>query len=177
MRDFLIDTNIWEYWFNESREPEHSHVLRRVSELKKQCERTESFFRVWISSISWGEIEYGYQVQAKKERSLETQFKQFIHRISPVEFLIDKHITQDYGRIRGRLFDKFGPKDKRKKGQRPEQLIDPETSLSLGIQENDLWIVAQAITRDLILVTNDKKSFKRFLEVTGEELHIENWAE
>lgn len=176
MRDFLIDTNIWEYWFNQAIEPEHSHVLKRVSELKKRCERTKSSFRVWISSVTWGELEYGYQVQTKEERSLETPFRQFIHGIAPKEFLIDKHVTRDYGRIRARLFEKYGPKDKKKKSLRPEQLVDPVTSLQLKIQENDLWIVSQAIARDLTLVTNDRKSLEPLLEVAGNELHIENWA-
>lgn len=176
MRDFLIDTNIWEYWFNEAREPQHSNVLKRVSELKKRSEKQKAPFRVWISSVTWGEPEYGYQVQANKERSLEAPFRQFIRGIAPKEFVIAKHVTRDYGRIRAKLFEKYGPKDKKKKSVRPEQLIDPVTSLQLKIQENDLWIVAQAITRDFTLVTNDRKSLKPLLGVAGEELHIENWA-
>jgi predicted nucleic acid-binding protein len=176
MRDFLIDTNIWEYWFNEAREPEHSNVLKRVSELKKEREKAEAPFRVWISSVTWGELEYGYEVQTDKERSLEASFRQFIRTISPMEFVINKHVTRDYGRIRARLFEKYGPKDKRKRGLRPEQLIDPVTSLELKIQENDLWIVSQAVMKDLTLVTNDRKSLQPLLEVLGSELHIENWA-
>ena len=176
MRDFLIDTNIWEYWFNPAREPEHSHVLKRVSELKKLREKMKSPFRVWMSSMTWGELEYGYQVQTNKEHSLETPFRQFIHKIGPKEFVVNKHVACIYGRIRARLFEKCGPKEKKKKGLRPEQLIDPVTALQLRIQENDLWIVSQAITRDFILVTNDRKSLQPLLEVAGDELHIENWA-
>jgi predicted nucleic acid-binding protein len=176
MRDFLIDTNIWEYWFNPAREPEHSHVLKRISELKKRCERTEFSFRIWISCVTWGELEYGYQVQTKKERSLETPFRRFIHGIAPKEFFIDRHVAHDYGRIRARLFNKYGPSEKKKKGRRPEQLIDPATSLELQIQENDLWLVAQAITRDFVFVTNDRKSLQPLLEVAGDELNVENWA-
>jgi len=177
MRDFLIDTNIWEYWFNEAREPEHSNVLRRVSELKRQCEEKGIFFRVWISSVTWGEIEYGYQTQTSEKRSLELSFRKFIHGMAPKEFPIDKHVTRDYGIIRAKLFDKCGPRDKRKKRRRPEQLIDPATALELKIQENDLWIVSQAITKDLVLVTNDRKSLKPLVEILSEELHIDNWAE
>ncbi|MBA7697023.1 hypothetical protein ES703_105681 [subsurface metagenome] len=64
------------------------------------------------------------------------------------------------------------PKKKRA-GLRPEQLVDPVTSLELGIQENDLWIAAQVVVRGLILVTTDKLSHIR--EVAGDDLHIENW--
>jgi predicted nucleic acid-binding protein len=90
--------------------------------------------------------------------------------------MIDKHVTPEYGRIRAMLFEKYGPKGKRISGLRPEQLIDPVTSLELKIQENDLWIVSQAVTRDFTLVTNDRASLRPLLEVAGEELHIENWA-
>lgn len=176
MRDFLIDANIWEYWFNPAREPQHSNVLKWVSELKRRCEKEKAPFRVWISSVTWGEIDYGYEVQTNKERSLEAPFREFIHGIAPMEFLIDKHVARDYGRIRARLFKKYGPKDKKKKSLRPEQLIDPVTSLELKIQENDLWIVSQAIMKDLTLVTNDRKSLQPLMEVAGNELHIENWA-
>lgn len=176
MRDFLLDTNIWEYWFNPKKEPEHSHVLKHVSELNKLCEENESPLRVWISSVTWGELEYGYQTQANKERSLETPFRQFIHKISPVEFVVNKHVACHYGRIRARLFEKYGPKEKKKKGLRPEQLIDPATSLQLQIQENDLWLVAQAITKKLVLVTNDRKSMKPLRDAAGDELTVENWA-
>lgn len=175
MRDFLIDTNIWEYWFNPKREPQHSNVLKCVGELKQQFENGKNPFRVWISSVTWGEIEFGYQWQKKKDGSLETQFRQFISDIAPIEFQIDKHVAREYGRIRAVLFEKFGPKDKKIDGRRPEQLIDPVTSLELGIQENDLWITAQAVTFNLTLVTNDKR-MARIREVAGEELYIENWA-
>jgi predicted nucleic acid-binding protein len=108
---------------------------------------------------------------------LETSFRQFIHGIAPKEFLIDKHVTHDYGRIRARLFEEYGPKEKKRKGLRPEQLVDPVTSLQLKIQENDLWIVSQAITRDFVFVTNDRKSLQPLVEAIGGELHIEYWAE
>ena len=177
MRDYLLDTNIWEYWFNPARQPEHGRVLKRVSEIEEQCEQAKSTLRVWISSITWGELEYGYQVQLQEGRSLEISFRQFIHGIAPKEFLIDKHVTYDYGRIRARLFEKYGPREKKKKGIRPEQLVDPVTSLQLKIQENDLWIVSQAIRRDFVLVTNDRRSLRPLMEVAGDELHVEYWAD
>ncbi len=177
MRDFLIDTNIWGYWFNPNQEPEHSNVLKRVAELKQQFENGKNPFQVWISSITWGEIEFGYQWQTKKDDSLETQFRQFISDITPIEFKIDKHVTREYGRIRAMLFEKSGLlKGKKINGRRPEQLIDHVTSRELRIQENDLWIVSQAITRDFTLVTNDRASLRPILDVVGGKLHIENWA-
>ena len=114
MRDFLIDTNIWEYWFNEKREPWHSRVLNRVSELKKYSD-----VRLHISSVTWGEIAYGYQAQKEKERSLEVPFRQFIRELAPKEYRIDRSVVGDYGRIRAGLFEKCMSEGK-KKGLRPE---------------------------------------------------------
>jgi predicted nucleic acid-binding protein len=79
-----------------------------------------------------------------------------------------------YGMLRARLFENYTPNNKKRKGLRPEQLIDPVTSLELGIQENDLWIAAQAMSQNLTLVTNDK--LHQIHEVAGDELHIDNWA-
>jgi len=50
------------------------------------------------------------------------------------------------------------------------------TALTLGIQENDLWIAAQAIERHFILVTSDHR-MTRIREIASEaELVIEDWA-
>ena len=62
----------------------------------------------------------------------------------------------------------------RKKGLPLEKLVDRFTWLELGSLENDLWIAAQAISRNLILVTNDKLT--RITEVAGSDLRIDNWA-
>lgn len=176
MRDYLLDANIWAYWFNQAKEPEHSNVLKQVSKLDRLNEETRSPYRIWISSVTWGEIEYGYLAQSDKERSQETPFRQFIHEIGPKEFVLGKHVACDYGRIRAKLFEKYGPKEKRKRGLRPEQLIDPVTSLELKIQENDLWLVAQAINRDLVFVTHDRKSIQPLRDVAGDDLTVEDWA-
>ena len=171
MRDFLIDTNIWEYWFNPNCE-QHPNVLRKATEIQKKS-------KLWISVVTWGEIEFGYNVISEGKRSREAEFHQFVNSNGPKEYPIDKHVTEVYGKIRARLFENCTPKGKKKK-RRPEQLIDPASSFELKIQENDLWIVSQAITQNLILVTNDKKSLgplRKAVEDAGENLTIDNWAD
>lgn len=177
MRTFLLDTNIWEYWFNRKGHPKESdNIQRRIEQLINQEQNIEQF--VWqpvISVITWGEIDYGYKVTTKKEQSREAEFRKFLSSINPWTVSIDRHVAKTYGELRARLFEKCAPKDKKKKKLRPEQLIDPATSLELKIQENDLWITAQAVTFNLTLVTNDKK-MRHIHEVAGGELYIENWA-
>ena len=107
MRDFLIDTNIWAYWFNPNCE-EHLNVLKKATKLKKND-------KLWISVITWGEIEYGYNVRSKNQRSLETEFRQFVNSNTPKEYPIDKHVTEVYGTIRASLFKKYASKTKKSK--------------------------------------------------------------
>ena len=177
MRSFLLDTNIWEYWYNLKGQPKESdNIQKRIDELMSQEQNIEHF--VWqpaISVISWGEIDYGYNLKHKKEPSRETEFRKFISDVGPWLVLINRHTAKTYGELRARLFEKYAPKNKKTKGLRPEQLIDPVTSLELGIQENDLWITAQAVTFNLTLVTNDQK-MKRIHDIAGKSLHVENWA-
>jgi predicted nucleic acid-binding protein len=83
---------------------------------------------------------------------------------------IDRHVSDAYGELRSSLFEKYIRKGKNK---RPEQLTDPVTATEIGIDENDLWIVAQAVTHNLTLVTNDK--MRRIFSVTHKELKHEIW--
>jgi predicted nucleic acid-binding protein len=168
MRAFLLDTNIWTYWFDPKTDSKlHANIQERLKSLP-------SFARLSISVISWGEIDYGYNVNRKKEQSREVEFRKFISGVAPWLVPINRHTAKTYGELRARLFDKYAEKNKRTKKRRPEQLIDPVTSLELKIQENDLWIAAQAISRNLMLVTND--AMEHIREVAGNSLHIDNWA-
>jgi len=175
MRDFLIDTNIWSYWFDQGREPQHSNVMKRVHELKQTREGKQATFRVWISAITWGEIEHGYQALKGQAQILEVKFRQFMQDISPAVLAVDRHVAQEYGRIKALCFDRFGPqKEKKSKRLRLNQLIDPISGRELGIDDNDLWVVAQAVTRNMTLVSDDK--LRRIRKVVGDSLNIENWA-
>lgn len=174
MAHYLLDTNIWEYWFNKEKHPEYSaNIEARVQEINDDTPGSVPA-TVAMSVITWGEIDYGYNVMTSKERSRKAPFRSFLAGQSPWTVSLDKHTAVEYGKLRAKLFEKFGPKDMKRKGLRPEQLVDPATSLQLQIQENDLWIVAQAIRYGLTLVTNDKMTGIK--AVAGSQLRIENWT-
>ena len=177
MTHYLLDTNIWAYWFNKEKHPKYAaNIEARVKELTISAETgVQDGDRIAISVITWGEIEYGYNVMTSKERSREDPFRSFIAAQSSWMVPFDKYTAAAYGKLRAGLFQKFSPKDMKRKGLRPEQLVDPATSLQLQIQENDLWIASQAIRYRLTLVTNDKMASIR--TVTGTMLRIENWAQ
>lgn len=165
MDAYLLDTNILEYWYNPNRS-EHKHVKKHIESLGEGTP-------LWISILTLGEIEYGHRLSPNPDPKAQEQYLEFINERIPYVVEIDRHTVGFYGEMRARLFEKFAPKEKRKKGLRPEELVDPITAKELGIQENDLWITAQAIQYDMVLVTNDKMN--QICKVMP-DLRVENWA-
>ena len=170
MRGYLLDTNVASDWLDSSK-PRHVAVSDKIRSL------ADTGAILFTSTIVLGEIAYGIGVAPQNMRkslaALQVQIDiQFVRE----RLLLDvtRSTASIYGDLRARLFNKFAPDDKRTKGMRPEQLTDPETSKQLGIQENDLWIAAQAIERNLVLVSND--AMKR-IKVVAPELRVEDWAQ
>ena len=104
--------------------------------------------KIGISSITIAELEYGI---AKSNSTNKEE-----NRIALLEFLLpfkfidfNQNDAYEYGRIR---------QDLRSKGK--------------IIGNMDILIGSQAVSRELILVTNNEKEFKRI-----ENLEIENWIE
>lgn len=161
MGGFLIDTMIWLYLFYPKKyHVQHANIIKRLDALPLSA-------RISTSVITWGEISVGLpsDIQARQLK--------FIKALKPSMIGIDTHIAEEYGKIRGLLREKQ-LMNNRKKGLPLEKLVDHFTWLELGSLENDLWIAAQAISRNLILVTNDKLT--RITEVAGSDLRIDNWA-
>ena len=165
MDGYLLDTNIVTYWFS-ARHAEHGPVVERIQNLNELAP-------LYVSVITIGEIEYGHRVDSPELTERQAEFVAFLERKLPLKLDVTKHSATAFGDVRARLFNRYGPRGNRTKGMRPEQLLDPATALSLGIQENDLWIAAQAIERNFVLVTND--TMDRIREVAP-ELRVENWA-
>ncbi len=164
MRGYLLDTNIVAYWF-DTRRAQHEPVAQHIQELPEATP-------LMISAITLGEIEFGLQVSKVTTQEQEA-FRVFINVNLPMVLDITKTTRIYYGMLRAGMFEKYAPNAKRRGGLRPEQLIDPITSRELGIQENDIWIAAQALEYNLVLVTNDKMD--RIRDV-GEDLRVENWT-
>jgi tRNA(fMet)-specific endonuclease VapC len=168
VRGYLLDTNIVVYWF-DARRPQHERVVRHIQELPEATP-------LMISAITLGEIEFGLQVSkvsTPEQEAAQEELRAFIDINLPMVLDVTKATRITYGTLRASLCEKYASNARRRSGLRPEQLIDPATSQELGIQENDLWIAAQALEYNLVFVTNDKMAQIR--EVCA-EFQIENWA-
>ena len=163
MRGYFLDTCVFSKWYEKD-----ERVLARVEALPN--------VPLWISVTALGEIEFGYRclLPSQHDPAKENAFKQFIRENLFIRETT-RHTVPHYGRLRALLFDKFAPRRKRWKNVRPEQLVDPVTSLELGIEENDLWMVAQAMELNFIFATTDK--MHHICEVAQGLVTIENWLE
>ena len=164
MQIYLLDTCIWSYWFNPNT-PQHERVLQHAEHFAHGS-------IIGMSVITCGEIEFGWRWQG----NVEAAYRQFLEAKNPKLFDIDKHVAAEYGQLKTLLLRAYSPWGKQ--GTPPprlNQLTDPVTAEELGVDENDLWIAAQAIVRNLVLVTNDRLA--RIRAVAADRLQIENWAE
>jgi tRNA(fMet)-specific endonuclease VapC len=175
VRDFLLDTQMITYWY-DTECPQHEAVVANVDLLRKQTEPLEHNPRFLVSVITIGEIEYGHRANPLPNPNVQAEYLKFVDERLPVRLEVIEDVTVVYGELRSRLFE-YALGEKRKRKMRPEQLVDPITSKELGIQENDLWLCAQAVTHDMVLVTND--AMHRIREVSrGMQpvLLIQNWT-
>ena len=101
---------------------------------------------VALSVVTYGELLYGAEKSLTRARALQ-ELEQFASLVQI--FPLPMAAARTYGSIRAAL---------EAKGE--------------IISSNDLWIAAHAKAADLILVTNNKREFKR---VPG--LRVENWIE
>ena len=164
MQGYLLDNNIVRYWFDGGC-PEHGPVFQHIHRLPAGTPLA-------VSAITLGEIEYGLRV-LDAAPDYEAELAGFIQEQFPMILSVTATTRIDYGTIRAQLFRKYAPRDLRRKLRLPEQLVDPVSGLNLGIQENDLWIAAQAVAHKLVLVSNDRLTH---LREVAPELQVENWA-
>ncbi|MDD4891228.1 MAG: hypothetical protein PHU85_15005 [Phycisphaerae bacterium] len=176
MSDYLLDTNVLRHWY-DPRCAEHTAVVARVQVVRKPEPQTQYVPRLFVSVITIGEIEYGHRVTTTPDIRQQAASRSFVQEQCPQSLGIDRHVTGAYGELRAWLFNNCGPKEKRTKVKRPEQLVYPSSGRELGIDENDIWIAAQAMTFKLVLVTHDSRgNFGRLLSHFSSSLVVEDWA-
>jgi len=112
---------------------------------------------VLISTVVLAEVEYGLKIAPKMGMNRQNDVRNEMAKF-PLVLDIDRHTITPYSDLRSELFKKYSPKKQRGKltVKWPEDLFDRTTAKELGVQENDIWIAAQAIQYNLILVTEDR---------------------
>lgn len=147
MDGYLFDTNAVSPLWN-ARHLEHNTVKTFLSGISQSP--------VWLSTIVLAEIEYGLKIAPKMDIESQNQVRREISN-HPLILDIDKHTIAPYSDLRAELFKTYSPRDRRGRltVKWPEDLFERTNAKILGVQENDIWIAAQAIQYNLILVTDD----------------------
>ena len=108
--------------------------------------KEKSKFGIYISALTVAELEYGIENSAKIEENRVSLLK-YLSLFKILSF--DDRDAIPYGKLKAKL---------RKDGQ----IIGPI----------DMLLAAQALSKDLIFVTNNIKEFRRI-----ENLKLENWVD
>ena len=169
MHGYLLDTNVIRCWFDGQD--------GRFPRVKTAADGRAADSPLFVSAISLGEIEYGHAMNPAGAGARRDAFVAFVRERLPQVLLISKHTAEPYGHIRARFAERFPPERGWRKKRRAEQLYDPVAARELGLDENDIWLVAQAVERNLVLVTSDRMA--RIREAVREvfpNFLFEDWA-
>jgi predicted nucleic acid-binding protein len=176
LRDFLLDTQTIRYW-HDTACAQHATLVANISALRQSAASLKLKPKLLISVITLGEISFGHKVTATPNPAAQLAYVNFVRTELPHAFDISADAAEVYGDLRMRLFNKYAPGEKRKPKMRPEQLVNPATAKELQIQENDLWLCAQAIAHGIVLVTNDRmQAIRDVASGMNPQLIVQNWT-
>lgn len=176
MANCLLDTNILSYWYDEHCE-QHDRVIASFDELCQKDKEANIHSHLFISAITLGEIAYGHRVAPNPNAAQQADYLRFVKQMCPEPLEVTKHVAEQYGGLKAWLFNHCGPNSRRSKAKRAEELCNPVTGRELGIDENDIWIAAHAITHGLTFVTNDTRGpFGKLLRKYCPSIDVAYWA-
>lgn len=166
MKVYLLDTNAASALWDEGDE-HHDDALEFATNAGASGDV------IYVSRITIGEIEYGYELYTSKEPARRRKAEANMRAFTLIRDT-DKGTTAPYAKIRAELYRQKAPRKPSGhiKNVRPERLIDKTTGQELGIQENDLWIAAIAVEYNMILVTDDRM---RHIQEAAPDLKILKW--
>ncbi|MBU0723333.1 MAG: PIN domain-containing protein [Alphaproteobacteria bacterium] len=151
MDAYLLDTTILSIYLDPGH-PHHAEKSHSLAALPAESPR-------FISAVALGELGFGVKLAAVIGKgNLPALEEMLVQARSHAVIDISHHTASLYAEIKARIAQKYLAKVLRK--DRPkyiEEWVDKATGQKLGIDENDLWMCAQAKERDLIFVTADGK--------------------
>jgi tRNA(fMet)-specific endonuclease VapC len=155
VRGYLLDTNHVEAFFRK--EPSIIQKVRTIP-----AERL-----IWVCSITLGEIEAGHAMTQTTNQTVRDEYVKFV-RDNFLDFRLDvsEFTPEQYAKIMRRIWRKHPPSSSNKKTE--QHLLD------LGVDINDVWLVAVALEHGLTFVTRDKMTCIK--EAVGVE-SFDNWLE
>lgn len=162
MDTFLLDTSVVSVLY-DARRPNHAAVRQTIAGLDPEAPQL-------ISAITIGELRYGLKLSKEAGRSMA--------HIEACVRSAEEHPLAEIGRYTGEAFAQVKASiamqrvDIRRRAPRwVEEWADRVTGQMLQIDENDLWIAAQAVERNYVVVASDQ-DFVRVIGAAVPELRV-----
>lgn len=167
MDGYLLDTNV----LIPLVRPKHKHT----EIVKRWLERVPGDAPIFLSVAAIAELFVGPMFGGGDVEEVRREIEAVIKSNGFSVLAIDRHVAAEYGNLKARLMLKYDRKGKPKPAKWPENWELPERGSKLGIDELDLLMIAQALQRRLMLVTNDEmRRIREGLDGVAPELEIEN---
>ena len=153
MEQILLDTNFVSVLF-DSRRPNFAAVEARAQAF-------DSADLVYLSVVVFAELHYGMAAATRIGQDISHIRRTLTQAATYPLAEVGRHTAEAYGDVKARLADYY--LDMSRRAPRwLEDWQDRASGQTLQVDENDLWIVAQAIERDYLLVTCDQRLADRF---------------
>ena len=163
MEQILLDTNFVSVLFDSRR-----------SNFEAVKARAQAFTQndlIYLSAIVLAELRYGMEAAQRAGQDISHIRHTLVQAASYPLAEVGRHTAEAYGDVKARLADRYLDL-----ARRPPRWIenwqDRASGQLLQVDENDLWIVAQAVERNYLLLTSDQRLADRFCPVIA-ELRIE----
>lgn len=159
MQQILLDTNFVSVLF-DPRRPNFAAVQARAQAFAQTD-------LVYLSAVVLAELRYGMEAAQRAGQDVSHIRQTLIQAATYPLAEIGRHTAEAYGDVKARLADYY--LDMSRRAPRwLENWQDRASAQILQVDENDLWIVAQAVERDYLLVTSDQRLADRFSPAIAE---------
>ena len=159
MEQILLDTNFVSVLF-DPRRPNFAAVQARAQAFAQTD-------LVYLSAVVLAELRYGMEAAQRAGQDVSHIRQTLTQAASYPLAEIGRHTAEAYGDVKARLADHY--LDMSRRAPRwLENWQDRASAQILQVDENDLWIVAQAVERDYLLVTSDQRLADRFSPAIAE---------
>jgi tRNA(fMet)-specific endonuclease VapC len=145
---YLFDTSALSAYLNEGHSF-HASASARIDALPSDSLKL-------VSIITLAEIDYGIRLAERAGSARLVEYRErleIIKRYAPLD--MTGHTSESYAELKACIASHMSRRPNKKMPRWIEDWIDNSSAKRLQIDENDLWICAQAKERDLILVTGD----------------------
>ena len=151
MAGYIFDTNVLSLLLDPKRS-RHGDVQAAIGALDVRSTK-------FISAITVAELGFGIHLAETDTGAASPDLRRKLTKAYEYAVLdITRHTSATYAKLKANLANKYLAKALRRDRPRwVEDWIDKATGKRLAVDENDLWICAQAKERNLIVVTADRR--------------------